>query len=172
MGWLGQVGGGSVVVVPIEVVVVQQMLFDVVPAGEGGVNALAARGLLSGRGGVEAVPAVAGDDVTALVTLPGEERGAVRGVEAFAFFAVEGGVAAANAPMLVFKGEDVAVVVVVACACGGGVFRVICGFGIGRGGRRRLVVRLFCGCCRARWHGSRRWWLQSGIHARVRGRFR
>ena len=52
-----------------------------------------------------------------------------------------------------------------------GVFRVICGFGIGRGGRRRLVVRLFCGCCRARWRGSRRWSLQSGIHARVRGRF-
>ena len=156
---------------PVEVVVVPQLLFDVVPAGEGGVDALAARGLLSGGGAVKAVPAVVLVDVAALFATPGEERGAVRGVEAFACFAVEGAVAAANATMLVFKGEDVAVVVVVACACGGGVFRVICGFGIGRGGRRRLVVRLFCGCCRARWRGSRRWSLQSGIHARVRGRF-
>ena len=118
-GWFGQVGGGSLAVVPDEVAVVPQLLFDVLPALKGGVDALAARGLLFGGGGVEGVPAVVLVDVAALFATPGEERGAVRGVEAFAFFAVEGGVAAANAPMLVFKGEDVAVVVVVACACGG-----------------------------------------------------
>ena len=50
------------------------------------------------------------------------------------------------------------------------VIRVCCS-GTARAGRRRLVVRLFCGCCRARWRGSRRSSLQSGIHARVRGRF-
>ena len=84
-GWLGQVGGGSLAVVPVEVVVVLQLLFDVVPAGEGGVDALAARGLLSGGGAVKAVPAVVLVDVAALFATPDEERGAVRGVEAFAF---------------------------------------------------------------------------------------
>ena len=62
-----------------------QLLFDVVPALKGGVDALAARGLLSGGGAVKAVPAVVLVDVAALFATPGEERGAVRGVEAFAF---------------------------------------------------------------------------------------
>ena len=70
---------------PVGVAGFLQLLFDVVPAGEGGVDALAARGLLSGGGAVKAVPAVVLVDVAALFVTPGEERGAVRGVEAFAF---------------------------------------------------------------------------------------
>ena len=54
---------------------------------------------------------------------------------------------------------------------GGSWVICVCCSGTAQAGRRRLVVRLFCGCYRARWRGSRRWWLQSGIHARVRGRF-